>query len=81
MSKIRLAVDTLHVETFAPRDDDRAERGTVNAHAGTSTQTREGTNCLPTGYGWDTCPGFSCVEKCVLSWCPVDCGGEASVPC
>jgi hypothetical protein len=74
MRKLKLDPEMLVVESFAPRDGDGAERGTVNAYITTSTQTRAGTDCHHTGQGWETCPGFSCIEKCVLSWCPLDCG-------
>jgi hypothetical protein len=80
MHKLKLDPEMLRVESFAPRGGGDGRRGTVGAfasgsvQAGCSSQTRGGTDCQPTGYGWETCIGYSCLEKCALSNCPLDCG-------
>lgn len=89
MSKIRLELDTLHVETFEPEAQDGVLRGTVRAHATsfdspcffTETQALQLTTCEPTGnscyrtcFGCQPAPTADCAtEDADVNTCGLSC--------
>jgi hypothetical protein len=70
MRKLKLDPETLHVESFAPRDGQAAARGTVQAQSyvtffGDMSACSEPASqyCQETDFHWNTC-GNSCVNMC-----------------
>ena len=81
MRKLRLDVEALEVESFAPRDDAGGAKGTVQAQSYVTDNPYVGAcsepasqYCQETDFHWYTC-GNSCVNMCFHT------GNEPSCPC
>lgn len=68
MRKLRLNVDALAVESFAPAADEQVPRGTVQAHQPTNPNAH---TCDPLV---GTCFGFTCFRTCICTG-PANPGG------
>ena len=68
MRKLRLNVDALAVESFAPAADEPVPRGTVQAHQPTNPNAN---TCDPLV---GTCFGFTCFRTCICTG-PANPGG------
>lgn len=71
MRKLRLNVETLEVESFAPREDAEGAKGTVQAQSFVTEVPGAGAcsdpasqYCQETDYHWQTC-GVSCWYACL----------------
>ena len=70
MRKLRLEIETLRVESFAPRDEQAGPQGTVRAHSYvtdnpyvSACSAPASQYCMETDFHWYTC-GNSCVNMC-----------------
>lgn len=70
MRKLHLDPETLRVESFTPRDEPQAAKGTVQAHSYvtdnpyvSACSEPASQYCMETDYHWYTC-GNSCVNMC-----------------
>jgi hypothetical protein len=73
MSKIRLDLNALRVETFDPRPGDSRDRGTVLGHSG-AYDTGEACPDFTADFNAFSCNILSCRVTCHLS-CGGSCGG------
>jgi hypothetical protein len=77
MSKLRLSLDQLAVESFAVNDGQRSV-GTVRGH------NAGGDEAAITGWSWlcGTCNGATCGDTCDNgATCPESCGGDNHTLC
>ena len=74
MQKLTLNPDMLRVESFSPDAAADDAMGTVRGHSYVTVDGRlcssddQTVQCGPSDYGWETCAGASCLEKCALSY-------------
>lgn len=57
MSKLKLDLDDLAVESFDTAREEQKQRGTVRANEATEWNTCQGPTCDPGNTCWDSCDG------------------------
>lgn len=83
MSKLRLDLDALQVESFDTRPGASRPRGTVQGHGRDTDLAACGDATFPVSCWDDSCAGScaSCDGSCVAGTCAASCNGTCAVSC